>query len=88
MTQALQQRCRNHLTREAAVRCPLCRDYFCRECVTEHDDRLICAVCLKKLQGPVSAERRNVWAWLAPLGGLLVAWAFFSAVGWALSNLL
>jgi len=44
-----QQRCLNHLAREAAARCPECRQFFCRECITEHEDRVICAACLKKL---------------------------------------
>lgn len=43
------QRCFNHATREAVARCPECRRNYCRECVTEHGDRLICAACLKKL---------------------------------------
>lgn len=43
------QRCFNHSTREAAARCPECARFYCRECVTEHDDRVICAACLKKL---------------------------------------
>jgi hypothetical protein len=44
-----QQRCFNHTSREAVARCPECRRCFCRECVTEHDDRVICAPCLRKL---------------------------------------
>lgn len=44
-----QQRCFQHSLREAVARCPGCRRFFCRECVTEHEDRLLCAACLKKL---------------------------------------
>ncbi|MBT8374528.1 MAG: rhomboid family protein, partial [Deltaproteobacteria bacterium] len=29
------QRCNNHGQREAVARCPKCRRYFCRECITE-----------------------------------------------------
>jgi len=43
------QRCFNHSHREAAARCPECAQFFCRECITEHDDRVICAACLKEL---------------------------------------
>ena len=43
------QRCFNHSAREAAARCPECGHSYCRECITEHDDRLICAACLLKL---------------------------------------
>ncbi|MDD2710687.1 MAG: rhomboid family protein [Verrucomicrobiae bacterium] len=45
----VRQRCFTHGNREAAARCPECRRFFCRECVTEHDDRVICAACLAKL---------------------------------------
>ena len=43
------QRCFNHAVREAVARCPECGQCFCRECITEHDDRVVCAACLKKL---------------------------------------
>ena len=43
-----QQRCFNHTSREAVARCPECGRFFCRECITEHDDRVLCAVCLGK----------------------------------------
>jgi len=43
------QRCLNHTFREAVARCPECGHYFCRECITEHEDRVVCASCLRKL---------------------------------------
>ena len=50
-----QQRCFQHSAREAVARCPECRRFYCRECVTEHEDRLLCAACIKKLvQSPTS----------------------------------
>ena len=52
------QRCFNHAGREAAARCPECRQFFCRECITEHDDRVICAACLKRLAS-VPLTRRS-----------------------------
>lgn len=87
MTRAFEQRCLNHFSREAACRCPVCRNYFCRECVTEHDDRLVCAGCLKKLQTPLAQDRRPVWQWIAPWGGLLLAWGCYAVLGWVLTNL-
>lgn len=79
-----QQRCFNHATREAAARCLECQRYFCRECVTEHEDRLICAACLKKLAA-ITEERRRWWAAAVPvcevLGGIVVAWLFFYSLG-------
>jgi hypothetical protein len=79
-----QQRCLNHGTREAVARCPECRFYFCRECITEHDDRLICASCLKKI---TRAPEKKTWR----LGGLIrvgqavfgvfTVWLFFYLAG-------
>lgn len=51
MANITHQRCHNHTEREAAARCLECSFFFCRECATEHDDRVICAACLKKLVG-------------------------------------
>ena len=44
-----QQRCFNHRDREAVARCPECRRCFCRECITEHDQRVMCAACIASL---------------------------------------
>lgn len=41
-------KCFHHPFREAAARCPECRRFFCRECITEHEDRILCAQCLAK----------------------------------------
>ena len=43
------QRCLNHPAREAAARCVECAQPYCRECVSEHEGRLLCAACLRKL---------------------------------------
>lgn len=43
------QRCLRHFDREAAARCPECREYFCRECISEHHGRVLCASCLERL---------------------------------------
>jgi hypothetical protein len=79
------QRCLNHPLREAAALCPECRRFFCRECVTDHEDRAICASCLKKLSRANSAKRGRLVRRLATTGGitsgLLAAWFFFYVVG-------
>ena len=78
------QRCFNHAQREAVARCPRCRRYFCRECITEHDDQVICANCLRRLAGPHLLNRRgwvNTWAVTRFLFGLFAAWFFFYLVG-------
>ena len=76
--------CLNHTGREAVARCPECRRYYCRECVTEHDDRLVCAACLRK----IAARRTEKRIWLAPLvrlaaagAGLVLAWVCFYWIG-------
>ena len=78
------QRCLHHPVREAVARCPECGGFFCRECITEHEDRVICADCLKRLvRAPGVTSRR--FAGLGRFGfcslGLLAAWLFFYATG-------
>lgn len=75
MSELARARCLFHAEREAAVRCPGCRRSFCRECVTEHDGRLLCRGCLatSALSLPSAATRRR-WAWLATLVSALGLW--------------
>jgi len=78
------QRCFNHAAREAVARCPACGHYFCRECITEHDDRVICAACLRKLARVPLLQRRGlagVIRFCQCLLGLVLAWFFFYLVG-------
>src|SRR5687768_13032851 len=79
-----QQHCLHHFTREAAARCPECKQFFCRECIAEHDDRVICAGCLRKLHQPVQ-ERKYSFAFVGSLIfcfiGIFTAWLFFYWVG-------
>lgn len=74
----------HHPDREAIVRCPECRRHFCRECVAEHDDRMLCADCLRKLQ-PKEPSVRTTFSGLRRLAcciaGVLLAWFFFYLVG-------
>jgi len=84
MPELASQRCLNHSTREAVARCPECGRYFCRECITEHDDRVICAACLKKLalKDAAPARRRlNLWPAAQGAAGLLIAWFVFYTIG-------
>jgi hypothetical protein len=74
----LQQRCWNHELREAACRCPRCGRRFCRECVTEHDSRLLCAACLRDTAREASARRgrlRRLASVGMALAGVVLAWA-------------
>jgi len=82
----VQERCFNHASREAVARCPECGRTFCRECISEHDDRAICASCLKRLSQ--EAVRRYRMVWLARLAqvlvGVLLLWSSFNLLGRAL----
>jgi hypothetical protein len=78
------QRCLTHENREAVARCPSCRQFFCRECVTEHEQRFVCAACLKKSAVPKKA-RSSPTALLLPclqiVAGVVAAWIFFYLLG-------
>lgn len=78
------QRCFNHAAREAVARCPECRQFFCRECVTEHDDRVVCTACLKKL-ARTPLMKRSAFVKVVRCGqclaALLIVWFFFFLIG-------
>jgi hypothetical protein len=84
-----QERCFNHASREAVARCPECGRTFCRECISEHDDRVICAFCLKRLSK--KAVRRHRLVGLVRLAqilmGVLLLWSSFYLLGKALLNI-
>jgi len=65
------RRCLVHPDREAAARCPSCHQYYCRECVVEHDTRFLCAACLQKSIEAGSRHRSAGFDWLSPIRLLL-----------------
>jgi len=80
MTAIALERCWNHAAREAVCRCPGCARFYCRECVTEHEGRLLCAACV----AGVAARPHRRATWLGKLAGpaaaaagLLIAWLAF-----------
>ena len=81
-----QERCFNHASREAVARCPECGRTFCRECISEHDDRVICAFCLKRLN--TKAVKRSRLILLVRFAqvfvGILLLWSSFYLLGKAL----
>lgn len=88
------QRCVLHPNREAAACCPECRRHFCRECVTEHDGRLLCAACIGRLVGKeeaparrraVTALARRVGKAAALMASLFALWFFYALVATLLS---
>jgi len=78
------QRCFNHPAREAAAQCPGCTKYYCRECVVDHENVMVCASCLG---GKASAaERRNrVVGAAARIAQMMISiialWLFFYFIG-------
>ena len=86
-----QTRCFNHLQREAVARCPGCQKFYCRECVTEHDGRLLCRACVGRAAeetGARSAAWRSLGTGVLRIAaGLLLLYAVFSSVGRVLQTL-
>lgn len=82
-----QQRCLNHPQREASARCPECGRFYCRECITEHDDRVLCASCLAKLSLKKKAARAR-WILLPRLVMATVAFAIVFLLWLVLGNFL
>lgn len=81
---ALATRCFNHAMRETVAQCTNCRNFFCRECISEHDDRMLCAACLVKLAeaAPEKRQRLRPAIRIGQLAlSLLVGWIFFYLVG-------
>jgi hypothetical protein len=87
MMDLVTRKCVHHWQREAVARCPECGRYFCRECVTEHEDRLLCASCLR-IQTSALPEKIRPFAILVRafqiVVSLIIAWAFFYYIGRAL----
>lgn len=85
----LDRRCFHHDLREAVAQCPSCKLFFCRECVTEHDGRMICVTCVNALtrdatKAPRAAGAR--WA-VTAIAGLLIAWLVFYYLGLTLARM-
>jgi len=78
--------CLIHPDRSAVARCPACREFFCSECITEHDGKLICAACLAKgsVQRRGPEKKRLVIhpaAVLQFLVALALCWALYYFAG-------
>lgn len=87
MTPLFDQRCSHHPAREAVVRCPACRRFFCRECATERDGRMMCAACaLAPPPAPAVSSSRVTWI-AAGAAGFLLAWLLFYNLGVLLARI-
>jgi hypothetical protein len=83
MSALVNQRCWNHSSREAVVRCPECRRFYCRECVVEHGGRMICAACFANFApqpAPRARIRATLWSFFA-VGGFFLVWLIFYYLG-------
>ncbi len=81
-----QERCFNHAFREAVARCPGCGRTFCRECISEHEDRVVCAFCLKRLTTKNVGRYRlaRLLPLIQVLMSVLLLWLSFYLLGKAL----
>jgi len=78
------QVCFNHANREPVARCTNCRHFFCRECILEHDSRMLCAKCVTLLSQPKERRRGRFIPVLrtVQLGlSFLLLWFFFYVAG-------
>ncbi len=82
-----QQRCVHHPQREASARCPECGRFYCRECITEHDDRVLCAACVARLSLKQTAKRKR-WNWLPRLALAMLAFTLVFLIFLLLGNFL
>ena len=85
MTNLHQRHCLNHHMREAVARCPECGHFYCRECIAEHEDRVICAACLRKSLRLPEKKHRPMFVGFARVAtfclSLMVGWLAFYFAG-------
>jgi len=90
VTDLVRQLCAHHAQREAAARCPECGRFFCRECVIEHDDRILCASCLKRFLKKSGSKASRFTPFVRAgqlLLGFMILWLFFYYLGQVLISL-
>ena len=84
MTPVVHRRCLHHADREAVARCPECGRFFCRECISEHDERILCTACLGKLVAPAARAPRSfesIFLVGQSLLAVAIIWFFFFLIG-------
>jgi hypothetical protein len=81
------QRCLHHVEREAVARCPECAQHFCRECIVEHEGRVLCSACRKNLvqrEGGAAGSLRRIGRYSHLVASVLLLWFCFFLLGKAL----
>ncbi len=84
MSDISRQRCYNHQSREAAARCLECGRSYCRECVTEHDDKVMCSECLKNQTSALKEKKKrfgNVFRLIFFAINIIFLWITFYYLG-------
>jgi len=83
-------RCLFHPLREAAARCPHCGGTFCRECVTDEDDKLACPPCLRRITRPPAPKPSMARGFQQTLAGLValacLMGLFFALLRWRVNT--
>lgn len=82
--------CSLHPDRQSTARCPTCRQFYCAECITEHDGRLTCASCLRsRSESSENGKMERRWV-IAPFVqfalALLLVWVLFYLFGETLGD--
>lgn len=79
------QRCFTHQSRGASGRCPGCIRFYCRECLTEHEGRVLCTRCLHALNRPALLPKIGAGGWsmrlVGAVLGLFAGYLFFLLIG-------
>ena len=87
MNDITQQRCLNHMLREAVARCPDCSRFFCRECITEHEDMVLCTSCLRKRLKPAPKKFQR-FKWVLRLGYFLAGLTLLYVIFYYIAQIL
>ena len=54
-------KCFNHMDRESVAICLECKEHFCRECIIDHEGRMLCASCIDKVTVKDEKKKDNVF---------------------------
>ena len=88
-----QATCQIHFRRPAAAKCMVCKLYYCKECVTEHDGKNTCASCLKSAHEESATPVKHSMTWFQPMPiihlvlALILMWAVSYLVAQTLSSI-